>query len=528
MNDENNKSKQFKHRLHRIHVSTGIVFSLLMYIAVFFGIFAILLPYIQVWEKPSRHFETADITKINYSAMIDPVISDPNFPQNNIIIKLPGYMNDPALHVTHQFTEASVFNPTTMEKIKHEGLNSQLARFLNGMHYGRPIKDVGYTIFGFMAVGVMFLIIGGLILINTLKFKNNGKNQQSTFSKWHRKIFTWVFPPFIIITLTGALMCIGFTGAGPMTYLTTKGEKNDVIALIGPILSPTEKIVKRLNNPKPMMPISELIKKAQEINPQIEFQKLLLVNWKDSTARVELSGYNPYKPFLNGIYNKPKIILSAVDGKVIKDVRVMDRPWSILVADALYFLHLLFGVDIFTRIFIAFIMLSSCFAIGFGVMLWLEKKAKKFGNKIHFYHWMGKFSQAIMIGVIPATALLFNIQWLLPFDYENRVFVQQSIFFNFWLATLAWSFYRINSYKAAKEYLALGGILFVTAPIIHFIISGFSPLELVQGGMSSILGIDIMLFILGILLTISAYKLPKERAEAKFFWNKKQKRFTND
>lgn len=520
------KSKLLKHRLHRTHVSAGITFSLLMYIAVFFGIFAILLPYIQVWEKPSRHFKAADITNIDYSSMIDPVISDPDFPNNNIIIKLPGYMNDPALHITHQFTEPRVFNPNTKEKIDHEGKQSELAHFLNGMHYGEPLKTLGYTIFGFMAVGVMFLIIGGLILINILKFQNNGKNQQSTFSKYHRKIFTWVFPPFIIITLTGALMCIGYTGAGPMTYLTTKGEKSDVLSLIGPVLTPTEAAIKRLNEITPMMPIGKLIKKAQDINPQIQFQQLQLINWKDKTARVELIGYNPYKPFLNGVINKPKVILSAVDGELIKHIKVMDRPWSVLVTDSLYFLHLLFGVDIFTRLFISLLMLSSCFGIGFGVMLWLEKKAKKFDGKIPFYHWMGKLSLSVMIGVIPATALLFNLQWIIPFDLENRVFIQKAIFFNSWLLTLTWAFYRLNSYQAAKEFLLLGGVLFISAPIIHFISSGFSPISLLKGGMSNILSVDIGLFLAGLILIYVANKLPKERLLAKSFWNKNQKRKT--
>lgn len=522
------RSKLLKHRLHRVHVSVGITFSLLMYVAVFFGIFAIMLPYIQVWEKPSRHFKSADITKINYSAMIDPVISDPQFPRNNIIIKLPGYMNDPALHITHQFVEPRVFNPSTQEKIAHEGLTSQLAKFLNGMHYGDPLKTIGYTIFGFMGVAVMFLIMGGLFLISILKFQNNGKNQQSTFSKWHRKIFTWVFPPFIIITLTGALMCIGYTGAGAMTYITSKGQSADILSVVGPVLSPVEVPVKKLNESAKMMPINILIKKAHNINPQIEFQQLQLINWKDKTARVELIGYNPYKPFLNGIFNKPKVILNAVDGSLIKNIKVLDRSWSVLVFDSLYFLHLLFGVDIFTRLLIVLIMLASCCAIGFGVMLWLEKKAKKFNERITFYHWMGKFSLAMMIGVIPATAVLFNLQWLLPFDMAERVFIQQAVFFNFWLATLTWSFYRVNSYTASKEFLCLGGVLFITAPLIHFSVSGFSPIDLLQGGMGNILGVDMFLIITGIALLVVANKLPQQRQDAMSFWNKKYKGYNHE
>ena len=518
------KSKLFKQRLFRVHSAVGISVSLLLYLSVFFGIFAIMLPYIQVWEKPSRHFAPADITKINYSAMIDPIISNPDFPKNNIIIKLPGDMNDPALKISHRFTEEAVFNPTTQEKLNHEGEKSQLARFLNGMHYGHPIKNIGYTIFGFMAVAVMFLIIGGLLLVNVFKYKSNGKNQQSKFSLYHRKIFTWAFPPFIIITLTGALMCIGYSGSGAMTYIASKGETYNIERITAPVLLPKEKPIEKKNDNVPMLPISELIKKAQEINPNVNLEEIKLINWKDSSARIKLEGYNSNYPFLNGVFNKPTLTLSAVDGSVISNVKVMDRHWSVLVADATYFLHLLFGVDFTIRILIAFIMLASALALGFGVMLWCEKKAKKFEGKIPFYHGIGKLSLAIMIGVIPATAFIFNLQWLLPIDLEDRIIWQQGLFFNMWLLALLYSFYEINSYKAAKNMLLVSGVLFIFAPIIHTINSGYSPIEIYTQKMNIILNVDIALFLLGSVLIFISKKLPNKREDAKLFWNKNTKK----
>ncbi len=518
------KSKLFKQRLFRVHSAVGISVSLLMYIAVFFGIFAIMLPYIQVWEKPSRHFEAANITKIDYSAMIDPVISNPDFPKNNIIIKLPGYMNDPALRISHKFTEETIFNPTTQEQLKHEGDKSQLAKFLNGMHYGRPLGVIGYTIFGFMAVAVMFLIIGGLVLVNTLKYKNSGKNQQSRFSKWHRKIFTWVFPPFIIVTLTGAFMCIGYSGSGPMTYIVSKGETSIIEKITLPVLVPQEKPIEKQNDNVKMLPISELIKKAQKINPNVTLHELKLINWKDSSARIKLEGYNSHYPFLNGVFNKPTLTLSGVDGSIIQNVKVLDRHWSVLASDATYFLHLLFGVDFTIRAIIALLMAFSCLALGFGVMLWCEKKAKKYEEKSPFYHWMGKLSLAVMVGVIPSTALIFNLQWLLPISLEDRIIWQQGLFFNMWLFTLVWSFYRLNSYQAAKELLLLGGVLFVLAPITHYLISGYSIIDLYTQGMNIILNVDIALFILGIIFIYVSRKLPKKREEAKIFWVQKTRK----
>ena len=75
----------FKQRLQRVHAITGIIFSLFMYIALFFGIFAILLPFIQNWEKPSRHYKMPDITKIDYNSLIEPILEDPNYPKINPI-----------------------------------------------------------------------------------------------------------------------------------------------------------------------------------------------------------------------------------------------------------------------------------------------------------------------------------------------------------------------------------------------------------------------------------------------------------
>ncbi len=520
-NIEKESNKLFKQRLQRVHVATGISFSLLMYVAVFFGIFAILLPYIQVWEKPSRHFKLADITTINYNSMIEPVLVDAEYPKiNPISITFPGYMQDPSLQISTEFIQTKLFNPNTNQEVQNEGDFSQLASFLNHMHYGRPFKDFGYILFGFTAVAVMFLVIGGVILILKIKYKNSTSSNVGIFSKWHRKIFTFVFPPFIIITLTGAFMNIGYSGSVPMTYIASKGQTHDIFTLTGPILFPDEPRLEKKNDNVQMLSINELLKKAKEIAPQIDFQRVKIINWQDSSAIAKFEGYNPYMPFLNGISNNPGVTLSGVNGTLISQQKVMDKHWSGLFYDSVFFLHFLFGVDTFTRLFIATIMIISTFAIGFGVLLYLEKRARKFPINVPVYQGFGKLSLAIMIGVIPATGLLFFLQWLLPFDMENRVLIQKGLFSTLWVACFTWSFYRLNSYQAAKEFLYLGGILFILSPIIHFVNSGFYPSKLLEEKMYSILSVDIGLFLFGFILLIVAKKLPIDREKIRRFWTK--------
>ncbi|MBF7071763.1 PepSY domain-containing protein, partial [Arcobacter butzleri] len=134
------------------------------------------------------------------------------------------------------------------------------------------------------------------------------------------------------------------------------------------------------------------------------------------------------------------------------------------------------------------------------------------------YQGFGKLSLAVMIGVIPATGLLFFLQWILPFDMENKSLIQQGLFATFWVGTFTYSFYKLNSYKTAKEFLYLGGILFILSPIVHFINSGFSPIKLLNQEVYTVLGTDIGLFIFGLILLIIAKKLPTNREKIQAFW----------
>ncbi len=522
----NVKSKLFKQRLFRLHIAAGACFSIIMYISIFFGIFAIMLPYIKTWEKPSRHIEQINLMKIDYNSMIDEVLKEPDFPQNNIMVNLPGFMEDPALVITHRFTEAIAFNPSTKQRLDNEPqTESHLAEFLNELHYGAPLEVIGRIVFGFVAVGTMFLIVTGLILIALFKFKNSSKNQQAVFSKIHVKTFSWIFLPFFLIVLSGAVMNVGLLSSAPMSKILSKGESNSIDAIVGTVLFPQEKAVKKENIKASMLPLSELLAKAKQINPELTLKQVKLVNWYDKSARVEIIGYNPYKPFLNGgIFNKPYIVLNATNGELIKNKKVLDNVWPVFVSETIFFLHFLFGIDIFSRIAVAIIMALCCIAIGFAVMLWLEKKAKAYENKAPFYHGVGKFSLAAMIGIIPATSTLFVNQWLLPFGLEDRVLWQQGIFYNTWLFTLFWSFYRINSYKASKEFFFVGGVLFSLSSLLHLYFMNLSPFKLLENDLFGILGVDIVLVLLGITFIYISKKLPKDRNEAKKFWPKKKEK----
>ncbi|RBQ32239.1 ABC transporter permease [Arcobacter sp. FW59] len=516
------KIKLLKQRLQRIHIALGISFSYIMYVALFFGVFAILLPYIENWEKPSTHIKIVDIKTIDFDKMVNKVIDDEEYPKiNPINISLPGAFENPILEVSTNFMQTRYFNPNNFLEINNKNEYSNLAWFLNTMHYGRPFKDIGYYTFGFMAVASLILMIGGFIQILIIKYQNKAKSVASKFSKWHRKILIWTILPFFIITLTGAMLNLGNPSSGLMTYIATKGQTDETYKLRGEFLYQKDEEIKVSGIKATMLSLNELLKKAQEINPNLSFQSIKITNYGDETIRVKFEGYNPYMPFLNGISNRPYILFNGIDGSFIKKQEVLDKHWASLLYDSFLFLHYLNDVDIFTRIVVLLLMIITTLAIGFGTLLYFEKKSRKFPNNIPVYQGFGKLSLAVMIGVIPATGLLFFLQWLLPFDMENRVTIQHGLFAVTWCATLTWSFYRINSYQTAKEFLYIGGVLFALSPIIHFIFSGFSPIRLWNEEIYTVLAVDIGLFIFGLILLYVAKKLPTDRIKIQEFWSKR-------
>ncbi|RBQ30721.1 ABC transporter permease, partial [Arcobacter sp. FW59] len=402
--DKKEDEKLFKQRLQRVHIAIGMSFSFLMYIALFFGVFAILLPYIENWEKPSTHIKIADIKDIDFDKMVNKVIDDEDYPKvNPIFVRIPGAFEIPTLSVSTNFMDTKTFNPNTNEEIQREDELSELAWFLNSMHYGRPLGDLGWYSFGIMAVAGLFLMIGGLIQILIIKYQNGAKSVASKFSNWHRKILIWTLIVFFPIVLTGALLNIGNQGSSLMTYIATKGETSETWKVRGEILFPKDEEINVSGINASMLSLNELVKNAQEINPSLSFQSIKITNYGDETVRVKLTAYNPYMPFLNGVSNRPYILLDGVDGSLVEEKKVLDKHWASIVYDGFFFLHYLNDVDTFTRLVVLFLMILTTLAIGFGNLLYLEKKARKFGDNIPVYQGFGKLSLAVMIGVIPAT-----------------------------------------------------------------------------------------------------------------------------
>ena len=238
--------KLFNQRLQRVHIALGIGFSFLMYIALFFGLFAILLPYIQNWEKPISHIKIVNPSNVDYDSILKQVLKDDKFPKDKqIVLLLPNYMKEPILKISAQSATTKSFNPNTNEELIQENTHFKLSEFLNFMHYGKLFGEFGLYIFGFMAVSGVILIIGGLYQIFTLKYKNISNSQSGTFSKWHRKILLWTVLPFLLIVISGVFMNIGKKTIPIVVSVASKGETTNIKEFVFPVVHPQDKKIEK-------------------------------------------------------------------------------------------------------------------------------------------------------------------------------------------------------------------------------------------------------------------------------------------
>ena len=510
-------SKAFKQRLRRLHTVVGLPCALLFYVILFFGILAIFKPYITVWEKPSRHLAIQETGSIDYAKMVDTLLADPDFPRNKIEIQLPGA--DPTVRIRHAFTERFVFDPSaTQRNIDESHKSTFLAFFFKKMHYDALLKQPGRIVYGLGSVAILALIIVGIIQVARMRYPKTDTKPITFFSLWHRRPLLWLSPALLLLVWHGAILNLALISIPPMFSMVADDEKSDFIEVMTPIVRTPAHLVKRDGRSAEMVPIGELMEKAQQLSPDITFTRAYLYHWGDANAQLELRGINPFRPFTHGTSYFPTIILQGVDGSVVKQTEVFDAPWYRVCLDALAFLHLLPDQGAGVRLAVALFLAGGTLGLAYGIFLWLEKQSRAFAREIPFYHWLSKLSLAVTIGVFPATAVAFNLQWLLPMDMDDRIFYQQATFVNVWLATLTWAFFRLNSFTAARELLGIGGLLFLAAPVVHWLASGFSPFAMWQLNMDTILGVDIALILLGALLICTACLLPENKKELPRFF----------
>ncbi|QDF28088.1 PepSY-associated TM helix domain-containing protein [Halarcobacter anaerophilus] len=161
------------------------------------------------------------------------------------------------------------------------------------------------------------------------------------------------------------------------------------------------------------------------------------------------------------------------DGKTAKLISKNIPPSSnsiiINTHTALGSLHMARFADSTLR-FIFFICgLSGVVLAGSGLILWIEKRKKKYEKKKSFGFWLvEKLNLGTIVGIFIAIGVYFIANRIIPAFEENRQSLEINAFFLAWLFSYIHAFLR-DTKKAWIEQLIAATLIFIFIPIINII-----------------------------------------------------------
>lgn len=487
--------------LLKAHTKLGLFALYFFYISAFFGTIALFVPQIKTWENLSRYF----IEQPNYSytlnALIKRTIQEEGFNTKLIEVTLPSY-KDNVIAINDPSSRTKYINPYTLKMLDTSQDKAFLSQFFNEIHMGRNIPNIGQFLMGISSVLMLFLTLSGLIL-----FFNKHKKNKSDFNfKWHKNISMILLPYILVFSLTGAVIGFMFPTSWTFALSATHAEQSNMRALVGPIIFSKDVIPSKSNVSQNMINIDTLMKKAKELYPALHINKFKLLQWNDKNAHIKFIGYDKNQRALSGRVNRLFITLDAHSAKEIERKDLQNAHTIATTLSGFYFFHFIPDETLLVRVLYFIVSLIFLFSLALGFLIYSNKQISKYKNKRHYYSFLNRFSIAVMLGVIPSTALTLLLYWAMPFELFERIQWIKGSFYICWAFMLLLSA-AIDDILDLLKSLALITSIFLFSTILAHIIKAKKQLALLvqESTMHTVLYIDAVLLILS-LLSFCFYK----------------------
>ncbi|AFL68896.1 PepSY-associated TM helix domain-containing protein [Sulfurospirillum barnesii] len=502
------KSLIFKY-LHRSHTIIGLLVLWVFYMSTYFGTLTFLMPYLKVWESPSRHFVPAQNHAFNIDTRLEELLRAHQFLGDKPVeITLPSF-RDPLLKISSQAQNSLYLNPLTNEVLSVPREENLISLFFNELHTGGVIPRIGMPLMGIMSVGILFLSVGGFWLF--LKKKKTQPRLQKSWKQrwlsWHKITGLGVIPYALVFALSGAFLGLMLSTSSPYAWSMSEGKISNMRQLVAPILFAQPKY-QRLENDANMLPFSALLLRAKEHYPMLNISNATLYHYGKEGAKVLFRGFDEENRARTGRVNRLSITIEASTGAVVEKKMIEQSHGINQTLSLLYFLHFVPDETVGLRLVLIFFGGVLAFSLVSGYFLWAEKTLVQEG-------WFGdicnRVSLAVLIGIVPSSALVVCLHWLLPMELFDKEVWVRGAFYAFWSFWLFYSVFERSVVRSmalmlrSSAWLLIGGVLF------HGLKSGFFIWESFSQKAWVLFAMDVLfLFSAGILVYVAKWVEKKE------------------
>ncbi|MEM6789100.1 MAG: PepSY domain-containing protein [Myxococcota bacterium] len=444
------------HVSYDLHTWSGLVLGLLLHVMFFTGAIALYHDELGVWEEPAHH-EVAVGTPTEWwttlAAQSDGAtrigLSLPHHHEGETPVGAP----TASIHRGEARTALVWRDGVWTTKASHASL------FLFRLHFlYHPSAEWLVTVAGFVSLFMGLALLTGLVihvrdLWRDLDRFRPEKPVRSVWVDLHKITAVLGLPFQALFAYTGAVLCLANVVIGIVALPLYAGDVDRIQAVLFDNPPPMEVEA----TPQPMLPLTDLLARAEEVAPGLEPVRITVTKPGLATAEARIRGERP-----DGDGRQVSVLLAAATGE-LRHVDGLEAPkaHSALIA-WLFGLHFAqFGGALLVALY-ALLSLATSAAILSGTAIWLGKrqKARYRGARV-----LGYLTTGLGAGVPLGSAAILLASRALPWDLPDRTMWLEVVFLVAVVVAIAWSVLQPDPRRAWAGMVAATGVACALTPL---------------------------------------------------------------
>jgi len=449
-----------------VHTWVGLVSGMLLFIAFYAGAVSVFVHELEGWERPAPAATTRDEGIAKAQSLLDGLLRAHPESAEGITLVLPGEHGP--VPSAYWYNEAAggqrKFLPGDDGGIVEVPARAGFIEFIYDLHFTAGLPRVaGLYLFGVVCILYGLALVSGVVIYAPTFLKDLfalrvGRNLKRMWQDAHNVVGVLSLPFHVIFAWSGAVLTIGFLMLAPFQFLVFENKLMAVLESdfdVAPHVEPA-------NVAKPMLPVAELVRRADLALPGLATESLFYHDAGDANAQVTAYGPAPQRR-LNGFGG---VALNAHTGTVINALGPKDFPPGMAMLRGLQTLHYgNFGG--FAVKWLYFLLgLAGAFLFYSGNLLWIEarRKRRQVGQPKRT-RFVAGLTIGACLGCVAGVSAVFLAAALLPPGWIKATY------FSAFFAAIAWAFLRPTA-RAAHELLWLCALLTAAIPLAGAIGSG--------------------------------------------------------
>ena len=449
-----------------VHTWVGIVAGLALFIAFYAGAISVFVHELQGWERPAEIALAHEEGIQSAQTLVDTALREHPDMAHSFTLVLPGehgprpslYWFDEATGTSHKFFAA------TDGGLMQTPARAGFVDFIYDLHFTAGLPRVfGMYLFGAVCILYGLALVSGVVLYAPVFLKDLfalriGRNIKRLWQDAHNVVGMLSLPFHILFAWSGAVLTIGFLMLAPFQFLVFENKLLEVLERdfdVAPHVEPA-------GVSKPMLPVAELMHRAEVALPGMAVESLFYHDAGDANAQVTVSGELPQRRLnLFGM-----VAMNAATGEVINAVGPKDYPPGMAMLRGMQALHYGNFGQVAVKWLYFLLGLAGAFLFYSGNLLWIEVRRKRRQvAQPRRTRFMAGLTLGVCLGSMAGISAVFLAAALLPQGWVARTY------FIVFFASIAWAFLRPPA-RAGHELLWLCAVLTAAIPVAGYLGSG--------------------------------------------------------